>query len=349
MRIDRNKRGGGIWQTQNCSRPVSVKQKEEKRSVNLKIECLFSNPGQNTTGLGAGVKATRSSDPLSHRIYTYLRRPNADMDTQNPFSRLKKKFQRLGNKRKPEKTGADPGGGRVDASGSHSQPADRQPVRSTDRTPQSEDPGSGLAHGGRSGQEGGEVGVDGEAIYRRSSQLHSDIGVAVESGPGQEGSKVDGENIGQGTRTCFSLAPVPNRSSDDVDISTVPDHIPGALCSDRGTGSNDDADENKSNWKSTVSTTAKLLLRGVRDSADAFGPLRSVAGGLCFILENYEVRQPSPHIILSQCLQVSQRANANKQAIESLAPRVKSLANTLCTPVPEGDAKEESRRKILGR
>ena len=48
-------------------------------------------------------------------------------------------------------------------------------------------------------------------------------------------------------------------------------------------------DENGSDWKATVSASAKFLLRGVRDSADAFGPLKSVAGGLCFFLENYEV------------------------------------------------------------
>ena len=46
---------------------------------------------------------------------------------------------------------------------------------------------------------------------------------------------------------------------------------------------------NSSNWKSTLSATAKLLLCTVRDSADAFPPLKSVAGGLCSILENYEV------------------------------------------------------------
>ena len=50
------------------------------------------------------------------------------------------------------------------------------------------------------------------------------------------------------------------------------------------------ADEKKSGWTSTTSASAKLVLRGVRDSADAFGPLRSVVGGLCFILENCEVR-----------------------------------------------------------
>ena len=49
-------------------------------------------------------------------------------------------------------------------------------------------------------------------------------------------------------------------------------------------------DENRPGWKSTASSSAKLVLRAVRDSADAFGPLKSVAGGLCFILENCEVR-----------------------------------------------------------
>ena len=58
---------------------------------------------------------------------------------------------------------------------------------------------------------------------------------------------------------------------------------------DGNTESNVAASDNKSGWKSTAYATAKLLLRGVRDSADAFGPLKSVAGGLCFILENCEV------------------------------------------------------------
>jgi len=56
-------------------------------------------------------------------------------------------------------------------------------------------------------------------------------------------------------------------------------------------------DGNGSDWGSIVSSTAKLLLRGVRDSADAFPQLKSVAGGLCFILENCEVRSPPPSAI----------------------------------------------------
>ena len=56
------------------------------------------------------------------------------------------------------------------------------------------------------------------------------------------------------------------------------------------------ANGNKLDEKSTASASAKLVLRGVRDSADAFGPLKSIAGSLCFILENCEVRLP-PHTL----------------------------------------------------
>jgi len=38
---------------------------------------------------------------------------------------------------------------------------------------------------------------------------------------------------------------------------------------------------------------------------------------------------------------------ANKQAIESLAPRVKALAKLLCKPVSEGDVDERERRQKL--
>ena len=128
---------------------------------------------------------------------------------------------------------------------------------------------------------------------------------------------------------------------------TVSDPAPAILSPDESAVLNAAEDEKKSDWKSTVSATAKLLLRGVRDSADAFGPLKSVAGGLCFILENCEVLFPPIHVI--QRLQVPQRTKANTQAIESLAPRVKGLTEFLCAPVFEGDIKEGLRRKDLER
>ena len=42
--------------------------------------------------------------------------------------------------------------------------------------------------------------------------------------------------------------------------------------------------------KHAVSSAAKLTLRAVREASDAFPPLKYVAGGLCAILDNCEVR-----------------------------------------------------------
>ena len=58
--------------------------------------------------------------------------------------------------------------------------------------------------------------------------------------------------------------------------------------------------ENSSDLKPTISATVKLVLCIVRDSADAFPPLKSVAGAICSILENYEVRFTS-HPPPSRC------------------------------------------------
>ena len=86
----------------------------------------------------------------------------------------------------------------------------------------------------------------------------------------------------------FSDHPTGNRG-----ISTVSDRVPTPLHRDKSGEPGAAADEIGSNWKSTASATAKLFLRGVRDSSDAFSPLKSVAGGLCFILENCEVQSLS--------------------------------------------------------
>jgi len=146
----------------------------------------------------------------------------------------------------------------------------------------------------------------------------------------------------------LSLAPCLIFPSDNVATIAVPDHAPEIICTDESIEPNGTTKENKPNWRSTASATAKLLLRGVRDSADAFGPLKSVAGGLCFILENYEVRLSSL-IHYPRRLQVLQRTKANRQTIESLAPRIRALLESLCAPVSEGDTREKPRRNILER
>ena len=88
------------------------------------------------------------------------------------------------------------------------------------------------------------------------------------------------------------LIATPDRSglSDDVGTSPVPDHDalrPGESV-EPSTVVDDSGD--KLNWNSTVSAVAKLL-RGVK-----VGPLKSIAGDLCCILENCEVRPFLPHI-----------------------------------------------------
>jgi hypothetical protein len=48
--------------------------------------------------------------------------------------------------------------------------------------------------------------------------------------------------------------------------------------------------ENKANWKSTLHASAGLVIDVLKESSDAFTPLKSVAGGLSAILKHYDVR-----------------------------------------------------------
>ena len=48
--------------------------------------------------------------------------------------------------------------------------------------------------------------------------------------------------------------------------------------------------ENKPNWKSTLYASAGLVIDIVKESSDAFTPLKSVAGGLSAILKHYDVQ-----------------------------------------------------------
>jgi len=106
--------------------------------------------------------------------------------------------------------------------------------------------------------------------------------------------------------------------------------------------------ENKSNWKSTAYASAKVVIDVVKESSDVFTPLKSVAGGLSAVLKHYDVRIP----ILPyhpRHSQLDQQTMVNRQTIESLIPRVEGLAESLSTPVPEGEVKERGRREVLKR
>lgn len=111
-------------------------------------------------------------------------------------------------------------------------------------------------------------------------------------------------------------------SPKNIEVTNLPDHgLLKGLPPGEGVEPSAAVDGEKSNWKSTASTAAKLLLCRVRGSTNAFGPLKSVAGGLCFILESCEVWSTLV-MRYSQVSRAPQRMEANKQAIELLTPRV---------------------------
>ena len=73
-------------------------------------------------------------------------------------------------------------------------------------------------------------------------------------------------------------------------IGSLPSHTQGGQSgSPENVIEQDAVGEGKSDLGSLVASAAKLTLRGVREAADAFPPLKAVAGGLCFILDNCEV------------------------------------------------------------
>ena len=143
-----------------------------------------------------------------------------------------------------------------------------------------------------------------------------------------------------------------SRNTDPYAISDRILPVPGRGQNNLPESSNNTVDsramsENKSNWKSTAYATTKLAINLVKESSDAFPPLKSVAGGLSAILSHCEVWTTSCTLPDPRYLQSSQQTMACRQTIEALIPRVNMLAESLSGPVPRGDVKEEERRKTL--
>jgi hypothetical protein len=255
------------------------------------------------------IKATRP--PISYRDHR-LHQSGIDIidmdDIRKSLSKMKKDFKhRLGGKKHvPDRAEADTVGERVDSSASLLRPDPRLAVSGRDgggrkisadvsqahsRGP-SLHPGSVPADEGHDKPQGREVGVDEKEGSRSHSRLGPDL---QDSSPNREIKRAS---------SPLSVIPVPPKQEPDstwtlspqvlclttrlgnTDAPVVPDQD---LHSDEDSEPSTVANEKKLSWGSTALATAKLLLRGVRDASDAFGPLKSVAGGLCFILENCEV------------------------------------------------------------
>ena len=182
-----------------------------------------------------------------------------------------------------------------DGEGSRASTDTRQ-VPSRGRSPQ---PESAQAGGREDDGDGKETDVGEEAAIQGRSSLEPNVEAVAGSGPSpaEVGPLAPSPSTqilhGEKSKSMWArlfhllylIAP-----SDDAEPSAAPDQVPGVVSPDESAEPGPAASEEKSSWRSTAVAAAKLLLRGVRDTADAFGPLKSVAGGLCFILENYEVR-----------------------------------------------------------
>ena len=128
------------------------------------------------------------------------------------------------------------------------------------------------------------------------------------TGKKRKGDKARAGGHGEGVESSGSL---PSQSVTGGGHEREGDE-PGA--DDESVGPTAAADESASGWTTTATASAKLLLRGVSSSSDAFGPLKSVAGGLCFILENCEVRLPPTYVICDTHLSRSVRRRTRKRS-----------------------------------
>ena len=236
--------------------------------------------------------------------------------------RLKHRLGLAGRKRKTNGTGGNPGGEEPGSTSPFPQPephvavdkdhdgegdranAAEEPVYSTG-PPQQDGPESVSAHGVDDGQEGGEAAVDGGEASKMDSHPHPDVEVAVGSEHSGEPEGVDPSpstpSISHGgepdsTWTWFFWSLYLITPSDNIATSALPECGPKVVRPDETLKPSTVADEKKSQWKSSVSTTNELL-RAVRDSASAFGPLISIARSLCSILDNCEVWFLPAHLI----------------------------------------------------
>jgi len=104
------------------------------------------------------------------------------------------------------------------------------------------------------------------------------------------------------------------------------------------------ADDAQQNRDLAVSATAKSVLCRVKESPNAYPPLKSIAGYLWHILDNCGVWQPSCISNLHH-LQLLQQTRVDQQAIGLLAPRIRTLSESLCDPFTIGDVNERKREE----
>ena len=88
--------------------------------------------------------------------------------------------------------------------------------------------------------------------------------------------------------TGEATSAIPSVSDDHLSLHNVDDSKP--VKPSNPTVDPTATHENKPDWKSTLHASAGLVIDVVKESSDAFTPLKAVAGGLSAILKHYDVR-----------------------------------------------------------
>jgi len=204
-----------------------------------------------------------SHDHLRNRLLSYNRlcQPDTEMDIRESFSKLKKRFKHQGSKGTPDKTGVDSGAESVDPGGSLSRPVPH------------------VVTCGSHNQGDGGANTDRRRVLEFMSVRGSDY-------PSPSTPSIAHSGKPDGAQTLSFRLPLLIIPSDTAGTSTVPYYLPDTLHPNESIEWSTAVGVNKPDWRPA---TAKLLLHWARDSADAFGPLKSVTGGLSFILQNFEV------------------------------------------------------------
>ena len=123
------------------------------------------------------------------------------MGVQDSFSRLKKKVKRLGNKRKPNRIGADIAGESIDPGNLPSQPephliaGDREGNEADAEGCQRGETQPVPASGNKDGEGSGEASTHGKEVSQRGSHGYQDVEVVMGSWPSQEGNHTNRENV----------------------------------------------------------------------------------------------------------------------------------------------------------
>ena len=133
----------------------------------------------------------------------------------------------------------------------------------------------------------------------RSTESTPDLRIGASTLP-TSGPPTPRDQESSGTRTDLSRKTNLTNSSHDTANPVVSEHTQSVPGESKHLESSDlvpdqsAAVENKSNWKSTAYSSAKVVIDVVKESSDVFPPLKAAVGGLTAILKHYDVWSVSP-------------------------------------------------------